>query len=95
MYSFDRASKWGVWSPNKGLDILPIDKWEMRKDLTGVHFKTTTATEPPYVTTEKANLSNIENWPNGYIVSHSYERIQIKTTLIISWKLPLFPLQFT
>ena len=42
----------------------------MRKDLTGVHFKTTTATEPPYVTTEKANLSNIEKWPKGYIVSH-------------------------
>ena len=43
----------------------------MRKDLTGVHFKTTTATEPPYVTTEKANLSNIENWPKGYIVSYT------------------------
>ena len=59
-----------MWNPQQGLDILPIDKWEMRKDLTGVFLKTATATEPPYVINEEATLSNKENWPRGYIVSH-------------------------
>ena len=68
-----------MWNPQKGLDILPIDKWEIRKDLTGVFLKTATATEPPYVTTEEASMSNKENWPRGYVVSQTFKN-KIKVT---------------
>ena len=46
--------------------MLAADKWELRKDLTGVMFEASTAHEPPYVDvvfiTEKYN----NYFPPGY-----------------------------
>ena len=63
-----RSTEWGVWSPILGLEILPIEKWELRKDLTGITFSTATAHEPPYVDSNKLNQMTVKNTPFGYVV---------------------------
>ena len=66
----DRSSLWGVWDPLHGLDSLALDRWELRRDLTGLTFTTATAHEPPYVDSREINMDILEsyNFPRGYQV---------------------------
>ena len=41
-----------------------MDKWELRKDLSEVHFETTTASEFPYVTVSAVMKNSL---PPGYL----------------------------
>ena len=45
------------------MEIFPIEKWDMRKDLTGVFFKTSSANDPPFVVTLDMDLASP---PPGY-----------------------------
>ena len=47
-----------------GLEVFPTDKWELRKDLTGVHFDTTTAEELPYLSVSPVLKDSL---PPGYV----------------------------
>ena len=58
-----RISNWGRWDSGEGLEIFPIEKWDMRKDLTGVFFKTSSANDPPFVVTMDMDLASP---PPGY-----------------------------
>ena len=69
-----RISLWGKWSNKEALQILPIEKWEMRKDLSGVYFRTSTAHDPPYVfVVDVDNKTNI--LPQGYKVKQGEKYI--------------------
>ena len=59
-------SRWAVWRADYGLEVLAADKWELRKDLTGVTFRTSTAHEPPYVDVVFVAEKNNNNLPTGY-----------------------------
>ena len=59
-------SRWGVWRSDYGLEVLAADKWELRKDLTGVMFQASTAHEPPYVDVVFISEKNNNNFPPGY-----------------------------
>ena len=63
-----RHTKWGIWSPRFGLQVVPVDKWELRKDLSSVHFTTSTADEPPYTTSFEVDPNKL---PPGYKVFFS------------------------
>ena len=58
-------SRWGVWRADYGLEVLAADKWELRKDLTGVMFQASTAHEPPYVDVVFVRENN-DYFPPGY-----------------------------
>ena len=58
-----RFSKWGVWSTDFGLEVFPADKWELRRDLSGVHFDATTAEEIPYLSVHPVKKDVL---PPGY-----------------------------
>ena len=59
-------SRWAVWRSDHGLEVLAADKWELRKDLTGVTFRASTAHEPPYVDVVFVAENNNNNLPTGY-----------------------------
>ena len=44
---------------------MAADKWELRKDLTGVMFQASTAHEPPYVDVVFVRENN-NHFPPGY-----------------------------
>ena len=44
---------------------MAADKWELRKDLTGVMFEASTAHEPPYVDVVFVRENN-NHFPPGY-----------------------------
>ena len=46
--------------------MLAADKWELRKDLTGVMFEASTAHEPPYVDVVFVTENNNNYFPPGY-----------------------------
>ena len=48
--------------------MFPMDKWELRKDMTGILFTTATAHEPPYVVKIDVDIENIDQLPRGYEV---------------------------
>lgn len=58
-----KVSKWGQWNKKEGLKIFTTEKWELRRDLTGVYFTTSTANDPPYVVVRDVDLNNP---PPGY-----------------------------
>ena len=60
-----RLSHWGVWKGDFGLGVIPQEKWELRKDLTGIHLMTATADEPPY---GSSLVIDPDNLPRGYKV---------------------------
>ena len=47
----------GSWNRDLGLAMLLSKKWEIRKDLTDVHFKTASNHDPPFVSLELAESS--------------------------------------
>ena len=61
---FQRFSTWGRWDTGNGLEIFPIEKWDMRKDLTGVFFRTSSANDPPFVVTVRD--LDLASPPPGY-----------------------------
>ena len=63
-------SRWGVWRADYGLEVLAADKWELRKDLTGVMFQASTAHEPPYVDSRDIDPDILDSYdlPQGYRV---------------------------
>ena len=46
-----------------GFEVLQKEKWERRRDLTGVVFRVTSETDPPYAVTAPANMREL---PKGY-----------------------------
>ena len=66
--SYDRVTKWGVWQAGRGLEVLHLDKWIMRGDLTGVHFETGTIAQSPFVIVgdvDKDSLSRGYKWQDN------------------------------
>ena len=61
-----RMSRWGVWRLEHGLEVLAADRWELRRDLSGVQFRASTAHEPPYVDVAFVGENNNNNFPPGY-----------------------------
>ena len=59
-----RVSAWGSWDWDRGLRILAVDKWELRKDLGGVMFRASSAHDPPYVAVVRD--MDLDNLPRGY-----------------------------
>ena len=59
-----RVSPWGSWDWDRGLRILAVDKWELRKDLGGVMFRASSAHDPPYVAVVRD--MDLDNLPRGY-----------------------------
>lgn len=61
---------WGVWGPRHGLDTLPLDKWEVRRDLSDLSLTTSTAHEPPYVDSRDIDPDILDSYdlPQGYRV---------------------------
>ena len=47
--NFERMLKWGIWSSGLGLESLSVDKWMLRRDLTGVSFSSSTRHILPFV----------------------------------------------
>ena len=66
--AFCRHSKWGIWNSKFDLEVFSSEKWELRKDLTDIHFTTSTAKEPPYTTYFNVDPNSL---PRGYKVPHS------------------------
>ena len=58
-----RITGWGDWSKESGLSVSKTEKWELRRDLTGVYFTTSTAHDPPYVDVRDVDINNL---PPGY-----------------------------
>ena len=65
-----RVSPWGSWDWDTGLDILAVDKWELRKDLGGVMFRASSAHDPPYVAVVRD--MDLDNLPRGYKAGPSH-----------------------
>ena len=61
--NISRISKFGFWSSEFGLSVLAVDKWEMRRDLSGIVLTASSADDPPYVALENVHPFNI---PPGY-----------------------------
>ena len=61
-----RATKWGLWRADSNLEVLHLDKWILRSDLTGVHFETGTIAQSPFVIVDDVDKNNL---PRGYKVS--------------------------
>ena len=63
----ERFSKFGFWSSEFGFEVVESgQKWEHRKDLTGIHFSAATLDTEPFVTVEDLDQDNL---PPGYRVS--------------------------
>ena len=58
-----KISQLGQWSSSAGFNMLSVDKWELRKDLTGVLFETSTLEELPLVDVDDVEVDNL---PDGY-----------------------------
>ena len=58
-----RISKFGFWSSEFGLSLLAVDKWEVRRDLTGIVLTASSAQDPPYVDIGQVDPLNL---PPGY-----------------------------
>ena len=58
-----RISKFGFWSSEFGLSVLAVDKWEVRRDLSGIVLTASSAHDPPYVDLDDVDPLNI---PPGY-----------------------------
>ena len=75
-----RVSRWGVWRSDYGLEVLAVNKWEVRRDLTGVVFTTSTAHEPPYV--DVSHINNNKNvLPTGYQAGYYDNNVSDKYSL--------------
>ena len=59
-----RIQTFGVWNKFLGLEALK-NKLELRTDLSGVHFRTTTLNSQPFTHVEYINKSFL---PRGYLV---------------------------
>ena len=64
-----------TWNRDLGLTLLLNKKWEMRRDLSDVHFKTASNHDPPFVSVEAAEHSR--TLPYKYIVSPNISGIPI------------------
>ena len=70
-----RVSPWGSWDWDTGLDILAVDKWELRKDLGGVMFRASSAHDPPYVAVVRD--MDLDNLPRGYKAGPGHDIIPL------------------
>ena len=52
-----RFTHFGSWNKDLGLTMILSQKWELRKDLTDVQFKTASTHDPPFVSLELAETS--------------------------------------
>ena len=80
-----RLSRWGVWRPQYGLEVLQAHKWEIRRDLTGVVFHTSTTHEPPYVDVAYVKDKS-DYFPTGYKVNINLLRSYIYTNKVSNKK---------
>ena len=58
---------WGLWSQETGLDLVPRQKWELRRDLSGIVFRTAANDDPPFVKTIVDGDQSISEHPRGYV----------------------------
>ena len=58
-----RISKLGIWSSEFGLEVLAVDKWEVRRDLSGLVLTASSAHDPPYVDIDSVQPHDL---PPGY-----------------------------
>ena len=63
-----RISQLGIWSSQFGLELLAVDKWELRRDLTGLVLSASSAHDPPYVDIDQVDPDKL---PPGYKVMDS------------------------
>ena len=63
-----RCAIWGYWHPELGLDIYPLNKVELRSDLSGIVFKTASNHDPPFVRTIDVNSVEDVKSRSGYIL---------------------------
>ena len=66
-----KMTKIGSWTEDKGLNLFSIDKMELRKDLTGVYFKTSTVIEQPMVDAKNIKFDNL---PPGYVLDEKVQQ---------------------
>ena len=57
--------KWGNWNNDDGLTYSPEEKFERRRDLTGVHLRAVTEYNPPFT---KLIFVDKNKLPIGYKV---------------------------
>ena len=65
-----RSQLWGVWSCDDGEVMIPRDRWHLRRDLTGVVFRTAANEDPPFVKTISDSGDDTMH-PPGYVRSSS------------------------
>ena len=78
-----KVQLWGLWSKETGLDLVPRQKWELRKNLSGIVFRTASNNDPPFVNTIVVQNQAISEPPRGYILNEddSFERIFLGPSL--------------
>ena len=61
-----RLNRWGSWKVLEGLTLVTTDKYDLRKDLTGVHIQAATESHVPFTKLEPVLKQSL---PRGYKVS--------------------------
>ena len=61
-----RLNQWGSWSARDRFVLETQDKYDLRKDLTGVHLEAATEQHVPFSKIESVTKQSL---PRGYIVS--------------------------
>ena len=61
-----RLNRWGSWKVIEGLRLVTTDKYDLRKDLTGVHIEAATESHLPFTNLEPVFKQSL---PRGYVVS--------------------------
>ena len=62
------VQKWGEWSKKSGFQVVSLEKYDIRRNLSNIHFNVATSSHTPYTLTYEVNNKTIHLLPPGYMV---------------------------
>ena len=72
----------GIWNKESRLELLVKEKFEIRKNMTGVLIRAVTEYNPPFTTIDEVKENNL---PPGYQANHELSKLYQINVIFISF----------